>query len=664
MPPAIAIGAAYFGTMLAGAGFLGLTGLAAALVGGVISMGINSIASSLFGFNQSSDAGSNPASLTLNQTGAVNTIPVVYGTRRVGGTRIYIGTTNSNKDLHLVYTLSEGTINTINGIYLNDELAATYSSTVAAAGVASGGYDMYGFKYETKYAGKAEFRMRNGADDQSVISLLQINVGATVWTNNHTCNGVAILYAHLTFDQNVYNGLPTISCDIVGKKVTDLWTVAGVDTWTAADYNNPSWVLFDYLTNTRYGKGIDKSMLDVAAFKQAKIDCNVLVTSYMTKQVTGTSGASVLTVGAAGNTNDCDIGQTVTGTGIQSGSTITAITATTITLSKTLTAAVNGTVTIQVVQKRYVADGHIDTGRPIIDNVKDILTSMNAFLIQSSGKYKVRCNKVEDTSNVYEFDESNITGQWDIALGTKTNRFNQSKITYFEPNNNYQGNIFLVKDATYLAKDNNQTYERALTLPLTCNYTRAAYIGRIIMNQSRYQTTVTFNAVQTALVVEVGDIISITHPITGWTGKLFRVMNMTLQTAGDVRIIAIEYNPAVYSNGTVITAPEFSSKGTYTGGAGAQPNSNLTASVAAPTLASITALTSGRQVSWTKSVDSNIVSYEVTITGNNPSIKTTTSNSVVWATPITATGTTDTVNIVAVNGLGYKSAALTTTITY
>jgi hypothetical protein len=405
-------------------------------------------------------------------------------------------------------------------------------------------------------------------------------------------------------------------------------------------------------------------MLDVATFKQTKIDCNTTATSYMTKNVTGTSGASILTVSTAGNTNDCAVGQTVTGTGVQDATTITALTTTTITLSKTLTAAVNGTVTIQVVQKRYVADGHIDTGRPIIDNVKDILTSMNAFLIQSSGKYKVRCNKVENTSGAFVFDESNITGQWDIALGNKTNRFNQAKITYFEPNNNYQGNIFLVKDATYLAKDNAQTYERALTLPLTCNYTRAAYIGRIIMNQSRYQTTVTFNAVQTALVVEVGDIISIAHPVPGWTGKMFRVMNMTLQAAGDVRIIAVEYNPDVYSNGTVITAPDFNSKGTYTGGAGSQPNSNLTASVAAPTLASITALTSGRQVGWTRSTDSNITSYEITVTGNNPTIKTTTSNTVVLATPITTTGTTDTVNIVAVNGLGYKSAALTTTITY
>jgi predicted phage tail protein len=323
--------------------------------------------------------------------------------------------------------------------------------------------------------------MRTGTDAQTVIQKMQDNVGATKWSNNHKVSGVALLYANLTFDQSVYNGLPTVSVDVVGRKVPAAHITAG---WVSTDYDNPAWALYDYLTNTRYGKGLDPAMIDMASFLSTKAYCNEMV-----------------------NMLDKD----------------------------------NNAIT----QKRYVADGHIDTGKTIIDNVKDILTSMNAFMIQSGGKYKVRCNRAE-TPSAFVFDESTITGAWDILLGTKTNRFNQVKLTYFEPENDYQGNIFLVKDATYLASDNNQVYERELTLPLTCNYNRAAYIGRIIMNQSRFQTTVTFNAVQTAMTVEVGDVISITHPVPGWVEKKFRVMNMTIQPAGDVRLVCVEYNADVY----------------------------------------------------------------------------------------------------------------------
>ena len=309
-------------------------------------------------------------------------------------------------------------------------------------------------------------------------------------------------------------------------------------------------------------------------------------------------------------------------------------------------------------QKRYIANGHIDTAKTIIDNVKDILTSMNAFMVQSGGKYRVRCNKAETPSN-FVFNEDNITGSWDIQLGSKTNRFNQTKITYFEPENSYQGNIFLVKDATYLAKDNNQVYERELVLPLTCDYARAAYIGRIVMNQSRFQTTVSFNAVQTAMVVEVGDVVKITHPVPGWNNKLFRVMNMTLQPMGDVRIVAVEYDPLVYTTGTIIQYPDFTRQPTYSGGGLVTAQTGDVAAPVGPIAETNLSTAPGgsitnKQISWTKSPDTTVSYYEITINGST--VVSSTNPVYVYAT---ATPNTDTYAIRAVNTLGYKSSAIT-----
>jgi len=589
MPPAVAIAASWIGTQAAA--YIGLTGLAASLVGGVIAMGVNSIASSLFGFNEppKNSASSNVA---LNTTGAVNAIPVIYGLRRIGGTRVFIDTTNSNKDLHLVFAMAEGQVTGLTNIYVNSELAASYDAT--HVGNPGGGYDTYGFKYETKFSGKLEIRWRDGSDTQTVISLLKNYINdATKWGDNHLLLGVAYLYVRLVYNTELYNGLPQITADIKGKKITDTWD----GTWSSTDYDNPAWVLFDYLTNTRYGKGIDKAMLDKTSFINAKNYCNELVTM---KDKDG---------------ND-------------------------------------------ISQKRYIANGHIDTAKTILDNVKDILTSMNAFMVQSGGKYLVRCNKA-DTPSDFEFTEENITGSWDIQLGTKTNRFNQTKITYFEPENNYQGNIFLVKDATYLATDNNQTYERELVLPLTCDYGRAAYIGRIVMNQSRFQTTISFNAVQTAMVVEVGDIVKVTHPVPGWNNKLFRVMNMTLQPMGDVRIVAIEYDPTVYTTGTIIQYPDFTRPSTYSGGGLVAAQTGDVAAPVGPIVETNLSTTSGgvitnKQISWTKSPASDVSYYEITINGST--VVSSTNPVYVYTT---ATPNTDTYAVRAVNTLGYKSSAIT-----
>ena len=68
------------------------------------------------------------------------------------------------------------------------------------------------------------------------------------------------------------------------------------------------------------------------------------------------------------------------------------------------------------------------------------------------------------------------------------------------------------------------------------------------------------------MVVEVGDVVKVTHPVPGWNNKLFRVMNMTLQPMGDVRIVAVEYDPLVYTTGTIIQYPDFTRRPTYSAG--------------------------------------------------------------------------------------------------
>jgi len=279
MPPAVAIAASWIGTQVAA--YIGLTGLAASLVGGVIAMGVNSIASSLFGFNEppKNSAGN---SVNLNTTGAVNAIPVIYGLRRVGGTRLFIdtgreGDHSDNKYLNLVFAMAEGQVAGITWIYINSEPAAIYDPTSAYTGSYAselGAPDTAGFRYRSKFNGKLTVRWRDGSDTQDSISYLQLAVGTDKWSTNHKCSGVAILYVQLVYNTELYNGLPQITADIKGKKVTDTWD----GTWTATDYDNPAWVLFDYLTNTRYGKGLDKAMLDKDSFIATKNYCNELVT--------------------------------------------------------------------------------------------------------------------------------------------------------------------------------------------------------------------------------------------------------------------------------------------------------------------------------------------------------------------------------------------------
>ena len=175
-------------------------------------------------------------------------LPVVYGQRKVGGTRVFVEATGiDNEYLHVVIAVSEGEINSFENVYLNDIIST-----------------------DSRFDGVLNVYTHNGSDTQTVDSNLTADVNN--WTSNHRLQGTAYLYAKLKFDQDAYsNGLPTFTVDIKGTKVFDPRTSATA--WS----DNPALCIRDYLTNTRYGRGIESSLIDDTSFNAAANYCEETV---------------------------------------------------------------------------------------------------------------------------------------------------------------------------------------------------------------------------------------------------------------------------------------------------------------------------------------------------------------------------------------------------
>lgn len=74
------------------------------------------------------------AGALVNTRSANEVLPVLYGRHRVGGNQVYpIATGENNKYLHIVQTLSEGPIEGIEQIYLDDKPITEYGSLVPIA---------------------------------------------------------------------------------------------------------------------------------------------------------------------------------------------------------------------------------------------------------------------------------------------------------------------------------------------------------------------------------------------------------------------------------------------------------------------------------------------------------------------------------------------------
>ena len=529
------------GASLATASFIGgATGLVA---GGVANLAVQS----LIGSNSPSSAQSALSSaqaqgILINSQSNVDPIPVIYGRRRVGGTRVFIEVSgSSNEYLHLVLVLSEGAVTAIDNVYLDDVLST-----------------------DAKFTGLLTVTKHLGTPGEAADAALTADVPK--WTSACKLSNCAYLYVKLKYDRNAFSGLPTITADVRGRTLYD-----PRDGQTRYS-NNPALVLRDYLSNAIYGRGIASSAIDDTSISAAANACDV--------RITAPSFSDIFTVSTT--TEALTFAQPIpidTGDGVKVSSTATVpsplvagttyyaikVTDTSYQLATTmanafagtaidLTSAGSGQHTLaQVNYAAYACDGTIDTNQTAYDNVRALLTACRGMLVFSGGKYRLVLD-VATTASSFGFTESNITGSWVISQAGKRAKYNRVTAGFYNPAKKWQPDLAMVESTALRATDNGLILEAKIDLPFTANSYRAQNIGQLTLNQSRYGLVVKFSAFQEGLRCEVGDVVPITHSTPGWSAKLFRIMQIEIKDNDEVYVVAREYSASVYTQAVLSPA--------------------------------------------------------------------------------------------------------------
>ena len=208
----------------------------------------------------------------LNKQSNNAQIPVVYGERLLGGTRVFVETSGTdNTYLYMALVLCEGEINAITEIQVNDD-AVTFSGSFADGTEITSN--------DSKYGTTVKAQPFYGTDGQSASSLLST---LTNWGSNHKLSGICYVAFRFEWDSDKYTGIPNIKVKVQGKKIS---TFDGSSSETTGQYStNPAFVLLDFLRNERYGKGIALSEIDIPSFYAASQIADTTVTYY-----TGTTG--------------------------------------------------------------------------------------------------------------------------------------------------------------------------------------------------------------------------------------------------------------------------------------------------------------------------------------------------------------------------------------
>jgi hypothetical protein len=529
------------GASLATASFIGgATGLVA---GGVANLAVHS----LLGTNSPSSAQSALSSaqaqgILINSQSNVDPIPVIYGRRRVGGTRVFIEVSGaSNEYLHIVVVVSEGPVTSIDNVYLDDVLAT-----------------------DTKFTGLLTVTKHLGTPGEGADAALSADVPK--WTSDCKLSNCAYLYVKLKYDRNAFSGLPTITADVRGRTLYD---PRDGQTWYS---NNPALVIRDYLSNTLYGRGIASSAIDDTSISVAANACDVRITAPSFSDIFSVDASTELLTFAQPIPIDTGDGVKVSSTAtlpspVVAGTTYYAIKATDTSyqLATTLANAFAGTAIdltstgwgqhtlTQVNYAAYACDGTIDTNQTAYDNVRALLTACRGMLVFSGGKYRLVLD-VATTASSFGFTESNITGSWVISQAGKRAKYNRVTAGFYNPAKKWQPDLAMLESTALRATDNGLILEAKIDLPFTANSYRAQNIGQLTLNQSRYGLVVKFSAFQEGLRCEVGDVVPITHSTPGWNAKLFRIMQIEIKDNDEVYVVAREYSASVYTQAVLSPA--------------------------------------------------------------------------------------------------------------
>jgi hypothetical protein len=483
---------------------------------------IGNLFSGLFGwlspsipqYDNRSDYDSYAQGTYINKQSNTAHIPVVYGRKRIGGTRVFVTSAgDENKYLYVVTAIAEGECENIEKVFIDD---TEIQQITDAGGLTHGSeFEVTSGKYAVG-GSRLKLQAFYGREDQAKASLLD---GVEGWTSKHRLRGVCYIAARYEWrkatedeledqvNNNPYQGLPTIQVILKGKKVRKLTTLSEGEASTFsetyaqsvahADFGwseNPAECLFDYLRNPRYGKGLDAESIDTVRFRQAA--------------------------------NDCAQSKTFT---LDDGSTSTKAFLTT-----------NFT---------------LDTSKKMLDNTKALLECCRGYLPYTNGKYALKLEAAVSTAGLFEVTDHMIIGKISFSSNNKSNTYNKAEVSFSNEDAEYETDIRTYESAAHLVTDENEVLEVKHTSPGITDPDRAYDQARLLVERSRKQNKIQFQGTAELQQLEAGDVIKFTHqyvfnPTTAsdymFNESLFRVVQVKVNADMTVGISAIEHDNAIY----------------------------------------------------------------------------------------------------------------------
>jgi len=410
-------------------------------------------------------------------------IPVVYGRRQVGITRVFLESSGTdNTYLYMAGVVCEGEIQEIEEIYIDDK-QVTFDGALTDGTVREVDSSDANFYKDSSHI---QIQAFYGTDDQVASSIL---TNSTNWTSNHRLRGVCYLAFRFKWNQDIFSSIPQVRVTLKGRKVYDPRTD------TTAYTSNSALILLDYLRNTRYGKGLPNSAFesDFASFKTSADECETQITPY-----TGADQINLFETNAVIDTDQKVIENV-----------------------KKLLNPMRSLFTYNDGVYKLKIEG---TGTAVKTITADhVVGGAKALGERKNNKYNRVLGTFVNPDKNWQNDTVSFPPADDTIVATE------------------------FKHATMLAQDNGTLLEGNFQFPNVTNKFSAEALCEVILRRSRNQLQIQLTLTSEFLELEIGDIVAITYPTGGFNAKPFRVLGLEINEDLTVNVQLFEHQDNFYT---------------------------------------------------------------------------------------------------------------------
>lgn len=427
------IGKFIVGAVIAGAA-LALPGLgvalSATLKGFLLSMGASMATGALLPSGMRTRLGA----ITLNDSNTLAPIPVAYGRTKLGLRIVDIRTGGSdNKDLYIVGALCHGStdgtgIQAIEEIFLDERLAVDAAGNIIAPFTGA----------------NLAFRKHLGTLTDAVDPDLNAAF-PTQWPPSSKGLGIAYLMLKLKFDPEIFSsGIPNVTVMVRGAKVNDLRSAVTIQSMTNA---TPVVVT----TSAAHGLTTGDRVTIYTAEGQSQ-GFTTPVTGIFTVTVTNSTTFSLTGTTAPGGTYTALTARMVKAAYSTNpiACALDVLTSPLYGLGASLSDEVNqgafaaeANYCDELINKngantdlRFTANGFLDVGQSVQENLRQLMTSCRANLVYEGGRYRFLIRR-PGTPTTLVLDESVIVGDWDYNIPGVRESPNTVEINYVLPNDGF-----------------------------------------------------------------------------------------------------------------------------------------------------------------------------------------------------------------------------------